>query len=49
MVFIPQQYGVVTEMYAYVAFLIIFLTFGMETAFFRFTTKEGNDPKKVKM
>ncbi|MFT4524296.1 MAG: O-antigen/teichoic acid export membrane protein [Bacteroidia bacterium] len=47
MVFIPQQYGVVTEMYAYVAFLIIFLTFGMETAFFRFTTKEGNDPKKV--
>ena len=47
MVFLPQQYGVVTEMYAYVAFLIIFLTFGMETAFFRFSTKEGSDPKKV--
>ena len=46
-VFLPQQYGVVTEMYAYVAFLIILLTFGMETAFFRFSTKEGNDQKKV--
>ncbi|MFT5054730.1 MAG: O-antigen/teichoic acid export membrane protein, partial [Oceanospirillaceae bacterium] len=46
-VFLPQQYGVVTEMYAYVAFLIIFLTFGMETAFFRFTTKEDSDPKMV--
>lgn len=34
-------------MYAYVAFLIILLTFGMETAFFRFSTKEGNDRNKV--
>lgn len=34
-------------MYAYVAFLIILLTYGMETAFFRFSTKEGNDPKTV--
>ncbi|MCB9186822.1 MAG: polysaccharide biosynthesis protein [Flavobacteriales bacterium] len=46
-VFVPQQYGVITEMYAYVAFLIILLTYGMETAFFRFSTKEGNDPKTV--
>ena len=46
-VFVPQQYGIITEMYAYVAFLIILLTYGMETAFFRFSTKEGQDPKTV--
>ena len=37
-VFTTEQYGVVTEMYAYVAFLIIILTYGMETAFFRFSS-----------
>ena len=36
-VFIPGEYGVVTEMYTYVAFLLIVLTYGMETAFFRFS------------
>lgn len=46
-VFVPQQYGIITEMYAYVAFLIIMLTYGMETAFFRFSTKEGQEPKTV--
>ncbi len=46
-VFVPQQYGIITEMYAYVAFLIILLTYGMETAFFRFSTKEGQEPKTV--
>lgn len=30
------DYGVVSELYAYVAFFIVFLTFGMETTFFRF-------------
>jgi len=34
-------------MYAYVAFLIILLTFGMETAFFRFSSQEENDKEKV--
>ena len=38
-----EQYGIITEMYAYVAFLVIFLTYGMETALFRFST---NYPKK---
>lgn len=33
--FLPAEYGVVTEIYAYVAFFIVFLTFGMETTFFR--------------
>lgn len=46
-VFVPQQYGIITEMYAYVAFLIILLTYGMETAFFRFSTKEGQEPNTV--
>lgn len=31
-----SKYGVISELYAYVAFLIVLLTFGMETAFFRF-------------
>ena len=32
----PADYGVVSELYAWVAFLIVILTFGMETAFFKF-------------
>ena len=43
--FIPAEYGVVTELYAYVAFLVIILTYGLETAFFRFSQKEYD--KKV--
>ena len=39
-VFDTEQYGIITEMYAYVAFLIIFLTYGLETAYFRFMSKE---------
>jgi O-antigen/teichoic acid export membrane protein len=38
-------YGQVTELYAYIAFLMVLLTYGMETAFFRFAQK--NDPQKV--
>lgn len=41
-VFTPEQYGIVTEMYAYVSFLIIILTYGMETAFFRFSQSQTN-------
>jgi len=37
-IFTTEQYGVVTEMYAYVAFLIVILTYGMETALFRFSS-----------
>jgi len=35
---IPADYGIVTELYAYVAFLLIIYTFGMETAFFRYAS-----------
>lgn len=34
-------YGIVTNLYAYVALLLVILTFGMETTFFRFANKEG--------
>lgn len=40
-----QDYGVVSELYAYVAFLMIILTYGMETAFFRFS--QDYDKSKV--
>ncbi len=43
---IPSEYGIVTELYAYVAFLVIVYTYGMETAYFRFSTvKEANEKK----
>lgn len=43
--FLPTEYGVVTELYAYVAFLVIMLTYGFESAFFNFTKKEDNKEK----
>lgn len=41
------QYGIITNIYAYVALLIIVLTYGMETTFFRFMSREGEDPARV--
>ena len=40
-------YGVVTNLYAYTALILVILTFGMETTFFRFANKEGADSRKV--
>lgn len=40
-------YGVVTNLYAYTALLLVILTYGMETTFFRFANKEGENPDKV--
>ena len=40
------DYGVVSELYAWVAFLVVLLTFGMETAYFRFR-KENTNEKEV--
>ena len=40
-------YGVVTNLYAYVALLLVILTFGMETTFFRFANKEDENPDTV--
>lgn len=41
-IFLPKEYGVVTEFYAYVGFLVVLLTYGMETAFFRFSTGDNS-------
>ena len=41
------EYGVITNVYAYVSILIILLTFGMETTFFRFMSKEGEQPERI--
>ena len=40
-------YGIVTNLYAYTALILVILTFGMETTFFRFANKEGEDPQRV--
>ena len=40
-------YGIVTNLYAYVALILVFLTFGMETTFFRFASKEEENPHQV--
>lgn len=40
-------YGIVTNLYAYTAFFLALLTFGMETTLFRFANKEGEDERKV--
>ncbi|MBO5864522.1 MAG: lipopolysaccharide biosynthesis protein [Bacteroidaceae bacterium] len=41
------NYGVVTNIYAWTAVLLVFLTFGFETTFFRFASKEKADVSKV--
>lgn len=37
-----SQFGIITEMYSYVAFFMVLLTFGMETTFFRFDSLKNN-------
>jgi O-antigen/teichoic acid export membrane protein len=45
-IFTKEQYGVVTELYAWMVLLLIVLTYGMETGFFRFAQKQ-EDYEKV--
>ena len=40
-------YGVITNMYAYTALVMVLLTFGMETTYFRFTNKTHEDSMRV--
>ncbi len=40
-------YGIITNMYAYVALILVILTFGMETTYFRFTNKSHTDSEVV--
>lgn len=41
-IFLPGEYGIVTELYAFVAFLNILYTYGLETAYFRFSSEESD-------
>ncbi|PKQ62127.1 hypothetical protein BZG01_18035 [Labilibaculum manganireducens] len=38
--FIPEDYGIVTNLMSYVAILLVVLTYGMETGYFRFASQE---------
>ncbi len=41
------EYGVITEMYSYVALLVVVVAWGMETAYFRYSSKAGFETKKI--
>ncbi|MCQ2342507.1 MAG: lipopolysaccharide biosynthesis protein [Paludibacteraceae bacterium] len=41
------DYGIVTNLYAWTALLLVVLTYGMETGFFRFANREDCDPQSV--
>jgi O-antigen/teichoic acid export membrane protein len=41
------QYGLFTEFYGYVTFLLVLLTYGMETGFFRFSSRNDQRPDAV--
>ena len=42
-----EDYGIVTNLYAWTALLLVILTYGMETGFFRFANRDDYDPKQV--
>ncbi len=46
-VFVAGELAVVTELYAYVAFFNVLYTYGMESAYFRFATRNKADSKVV--
>lgn len=46
-IFQPSAYGVVTELYAYAAFLVVILTYGMETAYFRYLNRTSQQSKNA--
>jgi len=46
-VFSQAQFGQITELYAYMVFVMLILTFSMETSYFRFSTIDGNSRKSV--
>ena len=42
-----SDYGIVTNIYAWTALLLVILTYGMETGFFRFVNREDYDANSV--
>ena len=45
--FTTSEYGEIVEMYSYVAFLVVLLTYGMETAYFRFQSKKDSNHQTI--
>jgi len=45
--FAPAEYGVVSELYAYMGFLAVLLVFGLETGYFRFREGAEHEPGVV--
>ncbi|HRB69972.1 MAG TPA: oligosaccharide flippase family protein, partial [Chitinophagales bacterium] len=39
----PAEFGTFTNFYAYAGFILVVLTHGMETAFFRFVNKKNSE------
>lgn len=46
-VFSPEEYGIITNLYSWVAVVNIVLIFGMETAYFRFASQPGQDESRI--
>lgn len=46
-VFLPEEYSIIVNVYAYVGVVNIIFIFGMETAYFRFANKPDADEKKI--
>lgn len=46
-VFPPEEYGVITKVYAYVGVISVIFIFGMETAYFRFVNRGSESEKKI--
>ena len=45
--FAAAEYGVVTGLYAYVSFLNVVFTYGLETTYFRFANRPGEDRREL--
>jgi O-antigen/teichoic acid export membrane protein len=45
--FAPAAFGIITGLYAYVSFLNVLFTFGMETAYLRFANRPGTDRRDL--
>ncbi|WP_019946296.1 lipopolysaccharide biosynthesis protein [Hymenobacter aerophilus] len=45
--FAAAEYGIVTGLFAYVSFLNVVFTYGMETTYFRFANRPGTDPREL--
>ena len=43
----PAEYGIVTNLYAWTSLLLVVLTYGMETGFFRFVNKDRENERQI--